>query len=137
MDKQQSFAAWIFEMLAEAAGTAVTMIVVSQGAFDVNFSKLTEYVGTFFLLSFFVLICFGVTGYVVTTLLAALYVPRGRWYLYPLISSGLYVMHSSPLLYLVPTGGGKRNIPLQVGGVCSTFLVTLAGDRLRQSKWDE
>ena len=100
-----------------------------------GYSELPGYIGGFFVLTFIVLLYFGLMGYLITTLLIALYQPRNRRYSYPLASFALYVVHSTPLLYLAPTDGWRHNIPIQIGGACIAFVVTFAGDRLRESNW--
>jgi hypothetical protein len=89
--------------------------------------------GVFVSISSMVLIEFAFTGYVVTTLLSALLIPRRRRYLYPPVSFGLYLIHSE--IFFVAAGNRmfeKSNLAIQIGGACLAFAITLAGDHFRQ-----
>jgi hypothetical protein len=122
-------------MIGEAEGTALRMLIYVRMLSGRGYSEHPGYVGGFVVLTLIVLLYFGLMGYLITTLLLALYQPRKGRYSYPLASFALYVIHSTPLLYLAPSDGGKHNIPIQIGGACVVFAVTFAGDRMRVSNW--
>jgi hypothetical protein len=87
-------------------------------------------------MSLIVLLEFGLTGYLVTTLLAALFVPRRQRLLYPLLSAALYLLHSE--VFFLAAGNhlsDTHNLPLQIGGVFVAFGVTIFGDRLRRYRY--
>jgi hypothetical protein len=138
--KLRSFTIWIFEILGEAIGTTLCMAILMEIMDNNPYStfSFTE-LGRFLLvMPVIVLWFFGVLGYLVTTLLAALYLPRCRWYLYPLVSFALYLAHSTAF-YLA--GGwsllhwDRLNLAIQIGGSITAFLLTCYGDRLRRSAW--
>jgi hypothetical protein len=84
-------------------------------------------------MSAMVLIEFAFTGYLLTTLLAALFMPRRQRVLYPLVSFGLYLIHSG--IFFVLAGNrilNKYNNSIQIGGACIVFAVTLFGEHLRR-----
>ena len=79
-----------------------------------------------------VLIEFALTGYLITTLLAAQFVPRQRWFFYPSASSSLYLIHSG--IFFIAGGNrllDKQNLAIQIGGASIAFAVTVVGDRMR------
>jgi hypothetical protein len=131
MSKRRSFAIWVFEMVCEAVGTclwitAAAFIYADPGLHnDLSFRLI-------FGISAFVLIEFALTGYLLTTVISALYLPRRQRFLYPLVSGSLYLIHSG--IFFVAVGNhvfDKHNLFIQVGGASITFAVTLVGDRLR------
>ena len=133
MSKRSSFAVWVFEVICEALGTALwitalALIESEPGARSEMSFRLI------FGMSFMVLIEFAVTGYLFTTLGAALYLPRTYRFLYPLLSSTLYLIHSE--IFFLSLGNrilDVHNLSIQIGGACSAFALTLAGDYLRGS----
>jgi hypothetical protein len=131
MSKKRSVAVWVFEMLCEAIGTtlwilALAFIFSGPGLHnDLSFRLI-------FGMSVFVLMEFTVTGYLLTTVISALYLPRRQRFLYPSISAGLYLFHSG--IFFIGVGNhilDKQNLSIQIGGACITFALTLIGDRLR------
>ena len=83
-------------------------------------------------MSAFVLIEFAITGYLLTTVISALYLPRRQRFLYPSVSAGLYLIHSG--IFFVAVGNhllDKQNLSIQIGGACITFALTFIGDRMR------
>jgi hypothetical protein len=131
MSKRRSFAVWVFEMLCEAVGTtmwitALTFITATPGLRDDLSFRLI------FGISAMVLIEFALTGYLLTTVLSALYLPRKHKILYPLVSFGLYLIHSG--IFFVAVGNrilDKHNLSIQIGGACIAFALTAVGEHLR------
>ena len=136
MSKLRSFAVWVFEMLCEAIGTTAWMAILARIHDGPDHGHdLYGYIQLLFGLTSVVLIEFALTGYLLTTLLAALFLPRDRWFFYPLTSFGLYLVHSR--MFFASAGnrlfeGKDRTI--QIGGACIAFGLTLIGDHLRRSK---
>jgi hypothetical protein len=131
MTKTRSMAVWLGETLSEAVSTTILMTVL---AFieaerpihnDLSFRLFAG-------MSVFVLLEFAITGYLVTTAIAAFFLPlRGR-FLYPAACSCLYLLHSE--IFFVGVGNPwfyKRNVVIQVGGAFLAFMLTLLGDRMR------
>ena len=136
MSKFRSFAVWILEMLCEAVGTTLWMGLLAFLQYGPDRSQHTYpygYLGVIVGVSGVVLLEFTLTGYLLTTLLLALSLPRRQWLAYPSASSGLYFIHSS--IFFVLAGNrllNKDNLAIQVGGACIAFMLTSFGDRLRR-----
>jgi hypothetical protein len=131
MSKRRSFAVWVFEILCEAVGTtmwitALAFLTATPGLLnDLSFRLV-------FGVSAMVLIEFAVTGYLLTTILSALYLPRRHRFLYPLATFGLYLIHSG--IFFVGVGNrilDKHNLSIQIGGACIAFALTTVGEHLR------
>jgi hypothetical protein len=135
MSKLRSFVVWVFEMLCEALGTTAWMVILPRIQYGPDHSHYRYgYAGILFGLSSVVLIEFALTGYLATTLLAAQFLPRDRWFFYPVASFGLYLIHSGIFFGLL----GKRildrqDLTIQIGGACIAFGLTLIGDHFRNS----
>ena len=138
VDKKRSSIVWLAEISCEALGTALWLQLLGLLRFRSERLQLPRYdewlkivVGT----GAMVLIEFVLTGYVLTTLLAALFLPRRNFCFYPAVCSGLYLIHSA--IFLIALGNHIFEsgffIAFQLGGACLTFLITLAGDRLRRT----
>lgn len=113
MSKRRSFAIWVFEVICEALGTAlwITALALIENEPDARSEMSFRLI---FGMSFMLLITYK--------------------FLYPLLSSTLYLIHSE-IFFLVL---GNRildvhNLSIQIGGACSAFALTLAGDYLRGS----
>ena len=139
MSKIRSSAVWLAEVLCEALGTAIWMLLLGRIKFGPDHSQYHYpygWPGVLLGVSGLVLIAFALTGYLLTTLLAALFVPRRRNYVYPAICCVLYLIHSE--IYFVALGNrmfeSRFLVAIQIGGACLTFLTTLAGDRFRQPR---
>jgi hypothetical protein len=123
----------VFELICEALGTALwitalALIEAEPGARNQLSFRLI------FGMSSIMLIEFAVTGYLFTTLVAALYLPRTYRFSYPLLSGALYLIHSE--IFFIGLGNrilDVHNLLIQIGGACITFALTLAGDYLRGS----
>jgi hypothetical protein len=134
MSKSRGLAIWLLEMFCEAVGTtlwiaALAFIFIRESPPLHNDLSIRIIVG----ISAVVLMEFALTGYLLTTALAALYLPRTQRILYPLISGVLYLIHST--IFFVGAGNhilDKQNLSIQIGGACIAVGVTLTGDRLRQ-----
>ena len=136
MSKFRSFGVWLLEMISEAVGTTLWMAVLALIQFGPDHSHYPYgYAGVLVGISSVVLIEFAITGYLLTTLLSALFVPRNHRYLYPAISLSLYLIHSE--IFFIAAGNRmfvSNNLAIQLGGGCIAFAVTLAGDHMRHSK---
>ncbi len=134
MSKIRSFVVWVFEMLCEAIGTTLWMAILALTKYGPDRGHYPYgHAGVLFGVSSWVLIEFAITGYLLTTLLAAQFLPRARWFFYPLASFGLYLIHSG--IFFVLAGNrllNKENLTIQVGGACIAFGLTLIGDRFRR-----
>jgi len=134
MSTKRSFAVWLLEMLCEAAGTTLWMATLALIQYGPDHGHYPYgYAGVLVGISSVVLIEFALTGYVVTTLLSALLIPRLYRYLYPSVCFGLYLIHSE--IFFIGAGNRmfeKSNLAVQIGGACLAFAITLAGDRFRQ-----
>jgi hypothetical protein len=135
MSKLRSFVVWVFEMLCEAIGTTIWMAILALIKFGPDRGHYPlGYTGLLFGISSVVLIEFALTGYLLTTLLAAQFFPRNRWFLYPSVSFGLYLIHSG--IFFAFSGNrllDKEDLTIQIGGSCIAFGLTLIGDRFRNS----
>jgi hypothetical protein len=135
MSKLRSFAVWIVEMLCVAIGTTIWMAVLALIKYGPDHSHYPHgYIGLLLGISSVVLIEFALTGYLLTTLFAAQFLPRNRWFFYPLTSFGLYLIHSG--IFFAVAGHrllDKEVLAIQIGGACIAFAVTLIGDHFRKS----
>jgi hypothetical protein len=133
MSKLRSFIVWVFEMLCEAIGTTTWMAILALIKYGPDHGHYPHgYTGVLFGISSMVLIEFALTGYLLTTLLAAQFLPRDRWFLYPLASFVLYLIHSG--IFFVAAGNrllDKENLTIQIGGASIAFGLTLIGDHFR------
>jgi hypothetical protein len=136
MSKGLSFVVWIFEMLCEAVTTTIWMAILALIQFGPDrghYPYPYGYAGALFGISAMVFIEFALTGYLLTTLLAAQFLPRARWFSYPLVSLCLYLMHST--LFFTLLGNrvlDRHDLAIQVGGGGMAFLLTAVGDRYRK-----
>ena len=133
-------AIWVVEIIVEAVSTSVVMLATML---------FSEYRGHLLLpgdvsrapsaipmLSFFVLIYFGLTGYLITTAIASLTLrERSRW-VYPSVTALLYLAHST--LLFVGLGNGLlvgRNNVIQVCGAATAFCCAYFGKTWLR-RWD-
>ncbi len=137
MSKLRSSVVWVFEMLCESIGTTAWMAILALIQYGPDHGHYSHgYIGLVFGISAMVLIEFALTGYLLTTLLAAQFLPRAQWYSYPLVSFGLYLIHSRIFFSLLGNRIlDRRNLIIQIGGACIAFVVTLIGDHCRKSNW--
>jgi hypothetical protein len=138
MSKLRSFVVWVFEMLCETIGTTTWMAILALIQYGPDHGHYPYgYIGVLLGISWVVLIEFALTGYLLTTLLAAQFLPRDRWFYYPLASFGLYLIHSG--IFFALAGNrllDKQNLTIQIGGACIAFGLTLIGDHFRKIKTD-
>ena len=122
-------------MLCEAIGTTTWMAILALIKYGPDHGHYPHgYTGVLFGISSVVLIEFALTGYLLTTLLAAQFLHRDRWFLYPLVSFGLYLIHSE--IFFAFTGNGmldRQDLTIQIGGACIAFGLTIIGDHFRKS----
>jgi hypothetical protein len=129
---------WLLEILCEALGTAWIFFFIPALQ---DFSGVVHEfrVRTLIGIALFVLIEFTMTGYLVTTALASVFLRSRAWFLYPIASAALYLIHSEA--FFVAVGNkmfDKSNARIQVLGACITFACTFAGSRVlsrRGIKW--
>jgi len=135
MSRLRSFVVWVFEMLCESIGTTIWMAILALIQYGPDRGHYAHgYTGLLFGISSVVLIEFALTGYLLTTLLAAQFLPRDRWFFYPLASFGLYLIHSE--IFFAFSGNrllDREDLAIQIGGACIAFGLTLAGDHFRHS----
>jgi hypothetical protein len=138
MSKMRSSAVWLAEVLCEAVGTALWMVLLARITFGPDHSQghyPYGWPGALVGMSGMVLIAFALTGYLLTTLLAALFVPHRQKYTYPVVCFSLYLIHSE--IYFVALGNrmfkSRFLVGIQVGGARLAFAITLAADRFRRS----
>ena len=135
MNKLRSFFVWVFEMICEAIGTTAWMAILALIKYGPDHGHYPHgYTGLLFGISSVVLLEFALTGYLLTTLLASQFLPRDRWFLYPLVSFGLYLIHSE--IFFAFAGNqmlDREDLIIQIGGACIAFGFTLIGDHFRKS----
>jgi hypothetical protein len=133
MSKMRSLAVWLLEILCQAAGTTIWVAILALVKYGPDHSHYRYgYAGLLVGISSMVLIEFALTGYLVTTLLSAQFLPHRARYLYPSVCSALYLIHSE--IFFAGVGNrfiDKENLAIQVGGACMTFAVAFIGDRFR------
>jgi hypothetical protein len=121
-------------MLALSVGTCLTMVVFwtvqeAYGGRSYSFHESDLWIlpGV----ALMILFEFGVTGYLVTTLISR-FALRGKWqWLYPGVSAVLYLIHSA--IFFVGSGNSifrRDDLMIQFGGACVAFLCGWFGNRL-------
>jgi peptidoglycan/LPS O-acetylase OafA/YrhL len=137
MSKLGSFVVWACEMLCEAVGTSLWIAILALTKYGLDHGNYSYgYTALLFGIGSMVIIEFAMTGYLLTTLLAAQFLARHRWFFYPLASFGLYLIHSE--IFFAFSGNGlldKHDMTIQFGGACIAFGVTVLGNHLRQTGW--
>lgn len=131
MTKTRSMAVWLGETSSEAVSTTLLMTVLAFTEAERPIHNDLSF-GLFAGMSAVVLIEFAITGYLVTTAIAALVLPQRGKYLYPTACFLLYLLHSE--VFFVGAGNPwfyNRNAIIQLGGALLAFMLTLVGDRLR------
>jgi len=96
MSYEYKLSAWLVEMLSEALSFSIVAIVMSNAGYPT--------VRDIAALTVAALTCFGISGYVITTLVVRLAL-RGRWAnVYPIIAPLLFLTHFEVMNLLVPGG---------------------------------
>jgi len=114
------FSAWLVEMFAEALSFSIVAIVMSHAGFPT--------VRDIAALTVAALTCFGISGYVITTLVMRLAL-HGRWpHRYPVIASLLFLAHFEVMNLLVPGGllGNRNRLVFRVIGSGVVLVVATA-----------
>jgi hypothetical protein len=124
---------WTFEMLSSATGTCIiftAMVFLQSGEVTPplnNDLTLLRAVG----LTLMILFYFGVTGFLITTLIARLAMRGKSERFYPYVCAGLYLIHST--MFFVANGNSPfriSDLTLQLAGSCLMFACTWIGNRL-------
>jgi hypothetical protein len=129
----EKLAIWVAEVVAEALGTCLILIGMAflEFRFDVpplhNDLTLSKVVG----ITLFILIEFGITGYLATTLICRFALRGSLRRFYPYLCAGLYLIHST--IFFVAVGNSlfrRDDLAIQLGGVFLTLACTWSGNRL-------
>jgi hypothetical protein len=132
-------AVWFLEMLGEAFGTCLVIVVVAFISSwhahpplhnDLNLRMI-------FGISAFVLIEFAMTGYLATTVISRCYLRSKKQLFYPYVTALLYLVHST--IFFVTVGNRlfeKDNLAIQFSGAVVAFACSWLGNRA-VAHWNE
>jgi len=129
------FLVWLVESLSEAILTGTLLLIISHFQFageDLRDERVSR---GLLVMSSAVAMMFFVTGYLLTTIIARLFLKPEKILLYPSIAAALYLIHFEILS--IGVGGAfepwERWI-FRIVGPCIAFTCTLGGN-LMLSKW--
>lgn len=126
---------WFVESSCEAILTGTLLVAFAHVQFGGHNRRDDQLFQDLLLASVLVSVMFFSTGYLLTTIIARLFLNPERKYLYPCIAFALYVVHFEILN--IETGGmfgPSERWLVRVVGPCIAFACTLGGN-LVLSKW--
>jgi hypothetical protein len=128
------FLIWLVESSSEAILTGALLLIIAHVGFRGESRGTDRVVHDVLVASVLVTMMFFSTGYLLTTIIARLFLPE-RKLLYPCIAFALYVIHFEILN--VAAGGvfePRERWVIRVVGACIAFMCTLGGNQIL-SKW--
>jgi hypothetical protein len=114
---------WVIEMIIQVFAFSLLMLWIGHEDRPVGLGDIV--VGCYA-----VLYIFGLSGYLITTLIARVFLMRQSLWLSPVWAAALFLIHFEVLNRLILPGGaaGPRDrVDLRLEGVCITCLTALAG----------
>ena len=141
MARVWSLMVWVVETICLAFGVAVAMYLVVVVRSFTGGTRLAAYgpgqgsghIGDVFALAF---IMFYKSGYFITAALASMFLPRDRWFWYPTVIAGLFLVHSLMFFQALSSGffnfsGSFLAWAMPLFGTVIAFAVAELGDRIR------